>query len=194
MCVCVPAGKAEADLGALSTAYNDLEEHAFRMEEQLKQAEESAEAGQQAATAGQQQQAAAAAGGLLSEEQVEARIQAALEKVGVAAGGGPCLGTAGRLASSVGHHTRHCCRFKAAVVAGVFIKVLRQLLGSICWSTWGAAFGPPVQGLWAPAQIIQSKVVGAWWVCRPCHVLPCAGPAAAAGAARYRCQRRRGGG
>lgn len=59
------------------------------MEEQLKQAEESAVAGQQAATAGQQQQqAAAAAGGLLCEAQVEARIQAALEKVGVAAGGG----------------------------------------------------------------------------------------------------------
>lgn len=87
--MCVPAGKAEADLGALSTAYNDLEEHAFRMEEQLKQAEESAVAGQQAATAGQQQQqAAAAAGGLLCEAQVEASIQAALEKVGVAAGGG----------------------------------------------------------------------------------------------------------
>jgi hypothetical protein len=34
------AGKAEADLAALSTAYNDLEEHAFRMEEQLKQQQE----------------------------------------------------------------------------------------------------------------------------------------------------------
>jgi hypothetical protein len=87
----VSAGKAEADLGALSTAYNDLEEHAFRMEEQLKQAEDSkaaaaAATGQQPVTAAGGQDAAAAAGELLlSEAQVEARIQAALEKVGVAA-------------------------------------------------------------------------------------------------------------
>lgn len=62
------AGKAEADLAALSTAYNDLEAHAFRLEEQQKQLEQS--------DLQQQQQAAG-----LSDAEVEARIKAAVEQV-----------------------------------------------------------------------------------------------------------------
>jgi len=64
------AGKAEADLAALSTAYNDLEAHAFRLEEQQKQLEQSDQ---------QQQQQQQAAG--LSDAEVEARIKAAVEQV-----------------------------------------------------------------------------------------------------------------
>jgi hypothetical protein len=69
------AAKAEADLGALSTAYNGLEQHAFDMEEQLRQLQEQQQQ-QGAAAAG-----AAAAGGGLSEADVQARVQAALEQV-----------------------------------------------------------------------------------------------------------------
>jgi predicted nucleic acid-binding Zn-ribbon protein len=68
------AAKADAELGALSTAYNGLEQHAFDMEEQLRQLQEQQ---QQSAAAA----AAAAAGGGLSEADVQARIQAALEQV-----------------------------------------------------------------------------------------------------------------
>jgi predicted nucleic acid-binding Zn-ribbon protein len=67
------AAKADAELGALSTAYNGLEQHAFDMEEQLRQLQEQ-----------QQQRAAAAAaagGGALSEADVQARIQAAFNQV-----------------------------------------------------------------------------------------------------------------
>lgn len=70
-------GKAEADLAALSTAYNDLEEHAFKLEEQLKQQEQAGQQQpEQAATAAS---AAAAAG--LTEAQVEERIKAAVQQV-----------------------------------------------------------------------------------------------------------------
>lgn len=72
----IAAAKADADLAALSTAYNDLEEHAFKLEEQLKQLE-------QAADSQQQQQAGAAFGGV-PEAEVQERIKAALEQVGLA--------------------------------------------------------------------------------------------------------------
>lgn len=62
------AAKADADLAALSTAYNSLEEHAFKLEEQLKQQQE------------QPGGAAGAAGGV-PEAEVQARIKAALEQV-----------------------------------------------------------------------------------------------------------------
>ena len=70
------AGKADADLAALSTAYNDLEAHAFKLEEQLKEQEEAA--GRQEA---QQPAAAAAPSTGLTEAELEARIQAAVEQV-----------------------------------------------------------------------------------------------------------------
>jgi hypothetical protein len=73
------AAKADADLAALSTAYNDLEEHAFKLEEQLKQLE-------QAGDSQQQHQAGAAVGGV-PEAEVQERITAALEQVGLSCGG-----------------------------------------------------------------------------------------------------------
>lgn len=78
------AGKAEADLADLSSAYNDLEAHAFSMEEQLKQLQE---AGGQDSQQQQQQGGVSGvsgvSGGGLSEAEVEARINAALEQVRV---------------------------------------------------------------------------------------------------------------
>jgi hypothetical protein len=71
------AGKADADLAALSTAYNDLEEHAFKLEEQLKQQEVVQQQQQQGPAA-----APAAAADGVSDTEVQARIQAALEQVG----------------------------------------------------------------------------------------------------------------
>lgn len=67
------AGKAEADLAALSSAYNDLEAHAFNLEEQLKQQE-------QQQPEEQQQGGPEAA---VSEAEVQARIQVALDQVRV---------------------------------------------------------------------------------------------------------------
>jgi 4-diphosphocytidyl-2C-methyl-D-erythritol kinase len=75
------AAAAQDNLAALSTAYNDLEAHAFKLEEQLKQQELSEQ---------QQQQGAAKAGaGVLTEAEVEARIKEALDQVGVV-GKGSC--------------------------------------------------------------------------------------------------------
>lgn len=66
------AAKAEADLAALSSAYNGLEQHAFEMEEQLRRLQDQ-----------QQQQQGSAGGGAagLSEADVAARVQAAIEEV-----------------------------------------------------------------------------------------------------------------
>jgi 4-diphosphocytidyl-2C-methyl-D-erythritol kinase len=73
------AAKAEADLAALSTAYNGLEQHAFEMEEQLRQLQEQQQ-GSAAAAAAVAAGAGAAADGII-EAAVQARIQAALEEV-----------------------------------------------------------------------------------------------------------------
>ncbi|WIA13922.1 hypothetical protein OEZ85_002492 [Tetradesmus obliquus] len=66
------AAKAEADLSALSSAYNGLEQHAFEMEEQLRRLQDQQQQQQQQGSAG------AAAG--LSEADVAARVQAAVEE------------------------------------------------------------------------------------------------------------------
>jgi 4-diphosphocytidyl-2C-methyl-D-erythritol kinase len=69
------AAAAQDNLAALSTAYNDLEAHAFKMEEQLKQQEQLEQQ--------QQQEGAKAGAGGLTETEVEARIKEALEEVGM---------------------------------------------------------------------------------------------------------------
>lgn len=87
------AEKAESDLAALSGAYNSLEDHAYALEEKLKQAEAATEAPLAAGAA------AAASGSGSSEAEVQQRIDAAvaaaLAAVGASAAPAPRPGGPG---------------------------------------------------------------------------------------------------